>query len=533
MLNGKRRQPVPGPLCSSYAHVLPVLADLTDARLAADTRAHLAECAWCRAQHATYDRFDEALRLHFAPDAMPFLPIDAREFSMPDIHDTVSTELPSAEADGDGDDALHLTVSPLPILPRPPRRSWWLMTGAAGLAAVLVISLLAGLIFMSHGRSMPPATSKTTPTIVPGSQKGLYAIGMSSATDGWAMGGANPGGNQGPAYVAHYADGRWVPVNTPIIGGISAIKMLSASDGWAVGDSVYHYDGRSWREMHMPTASHFYTIAVISPTNVWIAGGGGSDSQALIMHYDGHTWSQQITPSVLDNFTINALSMVSADEGWAVGTATSNNADSNGIAETAGVILHYVNGAWRLAQTLPKYELRAISMASATAGWIGGDRQTISGGYRSANGQPQTSLLNVPVTLQYSHGQWIEVPFPEIGGTPAAGIVTAITLSSATSGWLFAGLENQVLEPDGATYLAPGMFHLEHGRWTQVKAPLIQNRRIASIMSASLISADEFWGVGDAIWFTGVPVDTSNGYTPTVTPLIVHYKNGVWSVVEK
>lgn len=73
-------------------------------------------------------------------------------------------------------------------------------------------------------------------------------------------------------------------------------------------------------------------------------------------------------------------------------------------------------------------------------------------------------MLNVPVTLHYTNGQWIEVAFTEIGGTPAAGTVTAITLSSATSGWMFAGLENQVLNPDNAAYLAPGMFHLEQGR---------------------------------------------------------------------
>ncbi len=89
MLNGKHRQPVPGPLCASYVPVLPVLDDLTDIRLAEDTRAHLAGCAWCRAQRATYDRFDEALRLHFAPDAMPFLPLHVMELSMPDIHDQV------------------------------------------------------------------------------------------------------------------------------------------------------------------------------------------------------------------------------------------------------------------------------------------------------------------------------------------------------------------------------------------------------------------------------------------------------------
>ncbi|HEX5546974.1 MAG TPA: hypothetical protein VFX24_06145, partial [Ktedonobacterales bacterium] len=302
-------------------------------------------------------------------------------------------------------------------------------------------------------------------------------------------------------------------------------------------DRVYHYDGSSWREVSLPVQTQFNAIALVSPTDIWLAGAGASsdlpNGSATILRYDGTTWTRQKTPALLDNFTIYALSMVSATEGWAVGTATSNSADSSGNAPTAGAILHYVNGTWRLAQTLPKYELRAVSMVSATAGWIGGARQTISGGYPSADGQPQTSLLDIPVTLQYSHSQWVDVPFPEIGGTLAAGIVTGITLTSATSGWLFVGLENQVLNPDDATYLAPGMFHLAHGRWAQVQAPLIQKRRIATIVAASTISADEFWGVGDTIWWTGIPSDTGPGYTPTVTPLIVHYKNGMWTVIEK
>ena len=194
MLNGNHRQPgpVPGPLCSSYTHVLPVLDDLTDARLAADTRAHLADCAWCRAQRATYDRFDEALRLHFAPDAMPFLPINAREFSMSDIHDHVATAIPSEEAgEADDDEALRLTVTPLSIPPRLPRRSWRLATGAASLAAVLVISLLAGLIFVSHrspairleqARDIHPRNR----TWVAGEPDRDWHVVWQ--TDGWAMG---------------------------------------------------------------------------------------------------------------------------------------------------------------------------------------------------------------------------------------------------------------------------------------------------------------------------------------------------------
>ncbi len=63
---------------------------------------------------------------------------------MSDIHDNTLTET-SADGGVRDDDALRLTISPLPILPRSPRRSWRSATGAASLATVLVISLLAGL----------------------------------------------------------------------------------------------------------------------------------------------------------------------------------------------------------------------------------------------------------------------------------------------------------------------------------------------------------------------------------------------------
>ena len=117
---------------------------------------------------------------------------------MSDIHDNTLTDTSADGSDGD-DDTLHLTLSPLPIPPRPPRRSWRLATSAASLAAVLIISLLAGLIFVSHDRPQSASNihATATPAIVPGSQRALVAIGMASATDGRAMGTQIPAGQSG------------------------------------------------------------------------------------------------------------------------------------------------------------------------------------------------------------------------------------------------------------------------------------------------------------------------------------------------
>lgn len=547
MLNGKNRHPVPSPLCAGFAPLLPVLDDLTDARLVSETRAHLAECAWCRAQRATYNRFDDALRQHFAPDVMPALSIQLMEPYMTNSHDSrdsqdnlaavaTSDAIHDTDSDTDTDDALQITVSPLPIPPRPVRRSWRLATGAAGLAAVLVISLLAGLIFLSHGRPQSPTTNKhatTTSGVVPGAQQGLYAVGMSSPTDGWAMGGKNQGSSQEPAYVLHYTNGHWVHVEAPILTGINVIKMLSPTDGWAVGNGVYHYDGSSWQAVKLPVSSYFFTLSAVSPSDIWIAGDGLDGGHSLILHYDGTSWRQQLSPDLLDNFAIYDISMLSADDGWAVGSATSNNSsDSNGNVTSTGAILRYLRGSWHIMTTLPNHELRAVSMSSATNGWIGGSVQTISSTYPYVNGHPQQTVSSLPVTLHYTSGQWREVPFPDIGGVPASGTVNHITMVSTTDGWMFIPLENQVLDPDNATYLQPSIFHLAQGRWVQVKMPLIQGRRIADVAATTFVGPNEFWGVGDAVWWTGIPSGPSEGYQPTVTPLIVHYKNGSWTVIE-
>lgn len=541
MLNGTSRQPVPGPLCASYAHALPMLDDLTDAHLAAETRAHLADCAWCRAQRATYDRFDEALRRYFAPGAMPYLPIDVKGFSMPDIRDNVSTDVLPGEAVGD-DESLHLTISPLPIPPRPPRRSVRLVTGAAGLAAVVVISLLAGLIFMSHGRPVPPASHKATPAVAPGLQTSLMAIGMSSPTDGWAMGtqmqGTNGGSSEDPAYVLHFTGGRWVQAQTPIRAWITAIKMLSPTDGWAIGTRVYHYDGASWHEVSLPVNSSFNAIAAVSPTDIWIAGDGTwsnpPDGSAAILHYDGSRWVRQATPRLGDFFSITSLSMISAQEGWAIGSATLDG--NKGWYPPTGAILHYVDGAWRLAKTLPGVNLQTISMGSVTDGWAGGRQVTYSKTGPLPQGQSPDET-DTPKLWRYTGGQWIEVSVPRSNLTPASasteGQISNITMLSATDGWMFASLDSGVQSLDQSTSLGPSVFHLEQGHWQLVKTPVLQQRRSVNMSQVVFLSPDEFWGVGSALWWTGIPSGSSSGYTPTITPLIVHYKNGAWTIVEQ
>ena len=536
MLKNTNRQPVPGPLCAAYAPLLAALDDLTDARLAEDTRNHLAGCAWCRAQRATYDRFDEALRLHFAPDAAPFPTIHIMESLISDAPDLLESDVTDATEDDEpdeSDDDLHLTITPLAMpahLSRAPRPSWRLATAAASLAALLVISLLGGLLLLTHERPTAPTSQRPTATTpaIPGAQADLAAIGMSSATDGWAFAHNGSGMNQGLNTALHYTNGKWVAVQSDINGSIEVVKMLAPDDGWAIGNKIYHYEGTHWLEMndHLPdyTGAYFDAISVVSPTDIWFAGTF-YDNQALMLHYDGHNWKQQPVSTLagMAMMNITSVSMVSASEGWAVGTATTA-ADNNGNFNQTGFVLRYSQGGWRMTQTIPNADLRTIAMGSADAGWFGGEKQV-----RNTQFPAIGPTWQKPTLWRYSDGRWMEVAAPlpaNAGGVMPAGQIASVTMFSATDGWLFAALQDAPQSLDGSATLTPDVFHLEQGRWVQIATPVIQQRQNVFMSQVSFVSPDEFWGVGNTI-----VRDAPDNAVNTVTPLLVHYKQGVWSVV--
>ncbi|HKT38133.1 MAG TPA: hypothetical protein VJR48_07155, partial [Ktedonobacterales bacterium] len=188
------------------------------------------------------------------------------------------------------------------------------------------------------------------------------------------------------------------------------------------------------------------------------------------------------------------------------------------------------------AKTLPNYDLRTISMGAFADGWLGGYKVTIvHGGQPFPGGNPSDLFsLNEPKLLHFKGGQWVEVSPPQAAeqptGYPEYGQIASIRMVSATQGWLFAFFETQNIAPNDSTYLAPSIFQLENGHWTQIPAPLIHGQRYATMGQVSVISSTELWGIGECISPTGTPYGT--GYLADVTPLIVHYKDGVWKVVE-
>ena len=192
------------------------------------------------------------------------------------------------------------------------------------------------------------------------------ALSMASVSDGWAV------GQNGR--LAHYADGAWQVMTSPVTVDLLAVDMLSETDGWAVGDNgtILHYADNSWQIVTSPiTLTELMALDMVSGTDGWAVGYQGD-----ILHYTGSSW-QTVSSPTTDN--LHSVSMVSSSDGWIVGD----------------VILHYVDGEWHEVSN-PMHDCHAgnvllsVDMVSGTDGWAGGFCGTIM---QYANGD---GLLSLP-----------------------------------------------------------------------------------------------------------------------------------------
>ncbi|HEX6123608.1 MAG TPA: hypothetical protein VFY89_10630, partial [Ktedonobacterales bacterium] len=294
--------PVPGPRCAAYQPLLPIWrAGDVEAPTAEELGAHLATCAYCRAELAAYDALDARLRRHFAPppaagapdalataDLLAMLGLD----DLHDLHDLHDLDHHATPERG--------TTSPRAATAAAstahPQRLRTTLSGVGSLAAVLLIAVLAQLLFASHGRpSVPGRTGSQvgpgdpggtpTPTVIavtPGTYQALSAISMVSPEEGWAAGVAtNYAVKNAPwsTLLYHYHQGQWTSEQAPNVGMVTAIQMLSPTDGWITGQQgLLRYDGASWQPVSLGplTMSNFGPLQMLSADDGWLVVNGNT-----------------------------------------------------------------------------------------------------------------------------------------------------------------------------------------------------------------------------------------------------------------
>ena len=108
------------------------------------------------------------------------------------------------------------------------------------------------------------------------------------------------------------------------------------------------------------------------------------------------------------------------------------------------------------------------------------------------------------------------------------GTIPSITMFSATGGWMLAGLNvPTALVNAQHTPLSTAILRYTNGRWTEIERPVFEDRRevyVSGQNGIAFVSPTDFWIAGAATWWGSPP--------PTVTPMLAHYKDGVWDVYE-
>lgn len=326
---------------------------------------------------------------------------------------------------------------------------------------------------------------------------------------------------------------------------LSSIAMVSASDGWAFGGEwsrptpgstsgtgppstylhstclVLHYNGIAWSRHQSSACVEATGISMLSANEGWAVGDN------TILHYTRGDWHVDTTygPS-RKSVRLESMAMVSPDEGWAVGSA-----------DTHALVLHYAHGHWApvgvagLASDSVS-ALRGIAMVSAQEGWaVGSEPQPPS--------SEETTLL-----LHYTKGQWTRVAWSIVGSLngvaafpsgdvwvvgednvpagspglvvhlrqgvpikedrPTPSLLEDIAMVSSGEGWAVGG---------GAATV-----HYHDGVWTREGLTIHQ----FALMRVSLVSATEGWAVGSSL--VDPPPD------PNASATLFHLSGGIWQV---
>ncbi len=227
----------------------------------------------------------------------------------------------------------------------------------------------------------------------------VTGISMISATEGWAVAIVTPVIEMPPSptpilplpqdvspssIILHYSGGRW-EVQRPISNArLSSVSLLSASDGWIAGATttenlvpdpnspngsvvngataplLLRYTGGQWIEatasLHVQTSKieGLHRVSMRSANDGWLLFFPKDQNvfSSTLLHYNGVQWGLVSLPIIKNtsSYSISDISMVSPTEGWAVGSRTVKSSSGYTLLNVP-IILHYLNGAWSVAQS--------------------------------------------------------------------------------------------------------------------------------------------------------------------------------------
>ncbi len=168
----------------------------------------------------------------------------------------------------------------------------------------------------------------------------------------------------------------------PRLGSLNAVAPLGNDDGWAVG---------------------------------WVREPGLFAVHTLIMRLHNCAWQpvgSNVAPTI-ENAQLTAISMGSANDGWALGSELTYNPATGFLENGPYIALHYHNGVWSRA-SLPVNHAAgtgSLSMTSPANGWA------LFGYIKSLPDKPGALPQRVSILLHYNGRAWAPVSLPFVQST--------------------------------------------------------------------------------------------------------------------
>ncbi len=215
----------------------------------------------------------------------------------------------------------------------------------------------------------------------------------------------------------------WTIVNSPNAGEPTLLKAVAArtsNDVWAVGQHfspdnsptatvtpsgtfIQHWDGSAWSSVSAPNPGNrneLNAVAVRAANDAWAVGGynttntDGPNWRPLILHWNGSTWSQVVSPELPDNNILYGVTVVDANNAWAVGTW-------GYYLGSQPCIYHWDGTSWSIAYQANSFpygaHLTSIAARTVNDVWAVGDEGVTSG-------------TTVPLTLHWNGSNWQVLP---------------------------------------------------------------------------------------------------------------------------
>jgi hypothetical protein len=330
----------------------------------------------------------------------------------------------------------------------------------------------------------------------------LFAIDMSSSSEGWAVGSYDGG----PLFY-HWTGADWIFVPGPPGGsGGYGVDSVSASDAWAVGLSgqIWRWTGSQWNQVESPTSRSLRAVAAVAGDDVWAVG------EEVALHWDGEAWSVVPTPMdppagrqaplpvpPLPPDVLRDLDMLSATDGWAVGVKTDfldgwllrwNGAawveageapplwavdalSAEDIWAVGNSVWHWNSTEWvTVTQPLPAYvEVASLDLQSPAEGWAVGSYGAI---------------------LHWQGDHWQAVSSPAFPPNELGHVLEVdADAGSSYEGWWAAGNSNRVVSDRAKLY------HWQGTGWHAVPFSLE-----GYVQDIAIVSTGESWAVATETW---------------------------------